>query len=386
MKKALFALLLATVFCFSAAGCSPKDRVGVDSSGLDPFVIGGIGPLTGEGAEYGTSVLQGAQLAVDEINATGGVNGFRLVLNFQDSKGDAQNAVSVYEKLKDNDMKILLGGVFTEETAALAQASAEDGVLIVAPTACGKDALGTGGNLFRVCLDSPRLGTTAANFILDNETVNTSAVLFSDDAFGGEEISAAFVSAFADRDVTTYRYSIASEEDLEQTILRLDRQKYDAVLLALSPELTERFLQKYEGSSRLFSVHPPKNAEENEGIAVISSFFPEEDNKLMKNFFSSYQDLYGQLPDRYAADAYDAVYAMAEAIKRAGIDPENVDYADTNDRLISAMTKIDVDGITGTVSWTADGENNRNASVRILKEGSYVPYPTKNQSDQPQTP
>ena len=83
MKKTLLCLLLAGMLLCSAAGCSPKNHVGVDSSGLDPFVIGGIGPLTGEFAPYGTSVMQGAQLAIDEINATGGVNGFRLVLNFQ---------------------------------------------------------------------------------------------------------------------------------------------------------------------------------------------------------------------------------------------------------------------------------------------------------------
>ena len=377
MKRSFLSLTLTLLFLLtSLTACAPQNHVGVDSSGLDPFVIGGIGPLTSETESYSTSVLQGAQLAVDEINATGGVNGFRLVLNFQDSKGNPETAVNVYEKLKSNGMKVLLGGVFSDETAALAEASEEDGMLIVTPTAGEKILPESTKNLFRVCIDSPRLGTAAAEFVLGNES-DTAAVVYSDDPFGGDEISQAFLSVFAERGATAFRYSVTPDTDLTEIFTELNVKRYDTVFLALSSQDTEDFLAGYDGDSELLSVNPPADPVANDGLAVISSFFNGEDNSVMNNFTESYEAAYHVVPDRYAADAYDAVYAVAEAIKRAGVNPENADNADTNERLVDAMTKIDVNGVTGKISWTANGENNRNPSVRILKDGIYVPYTTE---------
>ncbi|MBO5249058.1 MAG: ABC transporter substrate-binding protein [Clostridia bacterium] len=103
MKK-FFSLCVLLALSLSLGACSGTPFVGIDSSALEPFVIGGIGPLTEEQGAYGRSIFRGAQIAVTEINATGGVNGFRLVLNFQDSKGDPKTAATLYAKLMDNDM------------------------------------------------------------------------------------------------------------------------------------------------------------------------------------------------------------------------------------------------------------------------------------------
>ena len=177
MKKGWISLFLGVAVLLSFAACTPVPNVGVDSSGLDPFVIGGIGPLTEDRAPYGISVKNGAQIAVDEINATGGVNGFRLVLNFQDSKGDPKIVQTVYDKLKNNDMQVLLGGVFSEETEALAPLAGQDGILTVTPTASRPEILGEKGNLFRVCFDDARLA--AAMEILKECAENKQVILFT---------------------------------------------------------------------------------------------------------------------------------------------------------------------------------------------------------------
>ena len=191
MKK-LLALCL-TALMLACTACSATPNLGVDGSDLAPFIIGGIGPLSEDRARYGTSVMQGAQIAVNEINASGGVNGFRLVLNFQDSKGNGKTAVATYDKLMDNDMRVLLGGVFSDETEALLPSLERDGILAITPTASGNDLI-EAKNLFRLGYSNGRVGSIIADFIADRLLGQTVLVVYSDDAFGGSEVQESLVS------------------------------------------------------------------------------------------------------------------------------------------------------------------------------------------------
>lgn len=391
MKKIL-SLWLVLFLTFSLVACSSTPHVGIDSSALDPFVIGGIGPLTEDRGAYGRSVYQGAQIAVEEINATGGVNGFRLVLNFQDSKGDPQTAVTLYDKLVDNGMKVLLGGVFSDETEALMPLATQDGLLTISPTSSRSDVLGTSGNGFRICFSDLRLGTIAANFIADNRLATKVAVLWSDDVFGGKEQAEAFQSTFEDRGGTVESYEMIEEEpvnvptDYSTIINRLQKNPPEMIYLAMSPVESKAFLKAYEwdgalssvkiiGSSGLEGLLERADAPTMlEGMMVATSFVSNDSSPLVQNFVSAYREAYETAPDRYAADGYDAVYAIAEALRKAGITPENVDNDDFNRKMISAMTKITVNGMTGTMSWTTDGETTRPASVKIIQSGKYTAF------------
>lgn len=412
MKKITLLLLSLFLSVGILSACSPSEYVGVDSSGLDPFVIGGIGPLTEEGAAYGLSVKNGAQLAVDEINATGGVNGFRLVLNFQDSKGDPEGAETVYEKLKSNNMKVLLGGVLDEETAALTPLSARDGILTVTPTASGNEILGTEGNVFRICQDNHRLGITAANFVADRKIGTRVLAVTTENSFGGPELTDSFVQTCEERGIEGESIILLENFDddiINQFLSPLAKKPFDLLFLLLSEREATLFLENYtrlfpQSNPTLLMIPPSlpekkgtaekgttssagqENYEDSayvqetqslllkEGTCILSSFFSNEDSPLVQNFISSYQNAYGTTPDRYAADAYDGIYAVAEAIKKAGITPENADYDDTPEKLISAMTRIEVRGVTGTMSWTPDGETSRPTTVRILRDGEYLPF------------
>lgn len=411
MKKITCLLLALFLFASVFTACSPSEYVGVDSSGLDPFVIGGIGPLTEDGATYGLSVKNGAQLAVDEINATGGVNGFRLVLNFQDSTGDPAGAETVYAKLKSNNMKVLLGGVLNEEAAALATLAAEDGMLTVTPTASGNEVLGTGGNVFRICQDNRRLGITAANLVADRKMGSRVLTVSTATSFGGRELMDSFVQTCKERGVEGESILLMEnfdEDVINQLLSPLAEKPFDLLFLLLSESDAELFFREYthlfpqsdptllmippalpekkatagkemtssEGQENYDQSHtlmPSQSLLLREGTCILSSFFSNEDSPLVQNFVTSYKSAYGVTPDRYAADAYDGIYAIAEAIKKAGITPENADYGDTSQKLISAMTRIEVRGVTGTMSWTPDGETSRPASARILRDGEYLP-------------
>ena len=389
MKKLLCLLLLAAVLV-ALVGCNTPPTLGIDSSGLEPFVIGGIGPLTEDRGQYGRSVYQGAQLAVEEINATGGVNGFRLVLNFQDSKGNPETAGTLYNKLTDNSMRVLLGGVFSDETEVLAKKAAEDGLLALTPTASHSLVLAGDDTVFRVCYSDARIGEIAANFVADQRLADRVAVLWSDDYFGGAEQSEAFATTFEGRGgrVSVHEISVdstepaESEPDFSKIFTDFAKNPPSMIYFAASPELILSFLAELPlnedapvkillgscGEALVSRTDVPLL----ESAWVVTPYSAADSSALVQNFISAYQEKYGKTPDRYAADAYDGVYAIAEAMKKAGVTPDTVDNGDFNKKMVSAMTKITVNGVTGAMSWTADGETTRPASVKVIQQGKLV--------------
>ena len=382
MKKRLTLLLAALLSCLLFASCSPKTPIGVDSSGLEPFVIGGIGPLSEEYARYGESVKNGAQQAVDEINATGGVNGFRLVLNFQDSKADPTTAVTVYEKLKTNDMKALLGGVFSEETAELTSLSAEDKILTVIPSAGGEYA--PVGSAFRICPNDKRLSEGAATVLIEQYQAKRPTVLYCDDVFDHAQIAREFLAACQKKNVPATEILLTSDmtdAEREQIFTVLSQGHYDGILLALpDAELSEFFTAFTSETIPLVAVDMPENPEGLREFTLLSTFFPSEENKLIQNFTETYTEAFQTMPDRHAANAYDGVYAIAECIKRSGISPDNVDENDAGEKLIDAMTRIRVQGVTGTLAWTTDGETTRPIALQNYKNGEFVPLGSEENS------
>ena len=153
MKKTfrLFTVALVIFMFATLVGC------GADYS--DKFVIGGIGPTTGTAASYGQSVRDGAQIAVDEINAAGGVNGVELVLLFEDDEALGDKAKSAYETLMDNGMQVLIGAVTSDASIAINSLTAADGILQITPSASAIEAAAN-PNTFRVCFTDPLQGVT----------------------------------------------------------------------------------------------------------------------------------------------------------------------------------------------------------------------------------
>lgn len=387
VKKVLFLLLIAAL-CLSLGACNDVPFVGIDSSSLEPFVIGGIGPLTEEGGEFGASVYQGAQLAVEEINATGGVNGFRLVLNFQDSKGDPKTAETLYNKLMDNDMKVLLEGAASQEVLGLSDFVSRDGLLTLTTVAADSSVLLEKGNRFRVCASDTRMGTLMANFIADQRLAQK-VLLLTDAPFGvKKEQAIAFSDTFLGRGGNLEGYPVTAEDlaDFSNLLRMLDTSPCEVIYLDISPDIALELLDAYGwdgsvsekkiiGNKALEGIlERTKTPNRWEGAFVATSFVPNDESVLVQNFVKSYTDAYKTSPDRYAANGYDAVYAVAEALKKAGITPDNVDRDDFNKKMVSAMTKIAVNGVTGVMSWTTDGETSRPSYIKVVKNGEYTNF------------
>lgn len=204
MKKRFVCMFLALAMLFALAACgnsstpAASDNSSASDGSSDTIKLGGIGALTGGYANYGLSVQHGAQLAVDEINAAGGVNGKQLELNFQDSQGDPESAVSAYGKLMDWGMDVSLGCVMSGETASVVAAAKEDDVLLLTPSGSSDSCLSGNDKAFRICFYDSYQGTAAANYLSEKNLATEVGVLYQSDSDYSTGLYSSFVAECAD--------------------------------------------------------------------------------------------------------------------------------------------------------------------------------------------
>ena len=175
MKKAVSMFLAAALAVGTFAGCGSSADTGsaastesgsTDSAAADGsvFKIGGIGPTTGAAAIYGSAVMNAAQIAVDEINEAGGINGYQVEFKAEDDQNDAEKSVNAYNSLKDWGMQVLMGTVTTTPCIAVADKTAEDGMFEITPSASSTDVI-ENDNVFQACFTDPNQGTASAQYI-----------------------------------------------------------------------------------------------------------------------------------------------------------------------------------------------------------------------------
>ena len=152
------------------AGTAEDAGESADAGSGGTFKIGGIGPVTGAAAVYGQAVKNAAQLAVDEINAAGGINGAMIEFNFQDDEHDAEKAVNAYNTLKDWNMQMLLGTVTSTPCTAVVEKTHEDNLFQLTPSGSAVESIQY-DNAFRVCFSDPNQGTASAQYIGENKLV-----------------------------------------------------------------------------------------------------------------------------------------------------------------------------------------------------------------------
>lgn len=372
------AILLGTL-----GACSPSGE-----KSENELLIGGIGPLTGDYANYGTSVEKGAKIAIEEINAKDGANGFKLVLDFQDSKGVPDSAVTAYGQLMDKGMKVSLGTVLSGEMASVSAAAKNDGILMLSPSASAKDAITGNDAAFRVCFNDPQQGTVSADFIAQNNLAAKVAVFYQSDLDYSAGLYEAFKAECAVKNleiVTTTTYTDTTKTDFSAQISAIKNSGAKLVFMPIYAAEAATFLTQAYGKITdvsyfgcdgmegiLKKISDPKYAE---GVMMLTPFSTDDTAENVKSFVAAFKAKYNnEVPDQFAADGYDAIYAIAEALKQAEVTPENMDEATFNSKMVAAMTKISVNGVTGKMSWTADGESAKEAKVITVKSGVYTMF------------
>ncbi|MBE6967169.1 MAG: amino acid ABC transporter substrate-binding protein [Ruminococcaceae bacterium] len=371
MKKILCMMLaLVMMACMVACGGAQGDNSD------DVIKIGGIGPLTGSYANYGTSVRNGAKIAVDEINAAGGIDGKQIELLFEDSQTDPESAVSAYGKLMDDGMDVSLGGVFSGETASITAAAVADDVLLLTPSGSADKAIEGNDKAFRVCFYDSYQGAAAANYIKDNEMATEVGVLYESDYDYSVGLYEAFVAECEKLDlsiVETQTFTTTTATDFSTQIDALVASGVKLVFMPIYAEEASTFLTQAKGKFAsdvyffgadgldgiLGKVEQDPSIADN--VLMLTPFAADSEEANVKAFVEAYKKAYNATPDQFAADGYDAIYIIKAAIEAAG--------STSGEELAKTMTTLEYTGVTGSMTWGADGNTVKNASAILYKDG-----------------
>jgi branched-chain amino acid transport system substrate-binding protein len=379
MKKRIFSLLLVfSLLMLSLAACGKKE-------GKEKFYIGGIGPLTEGAAVYGTHVNWGAQIAVDEINAAGGIGGKLIEFKFEDDVHNPEKAVNAYNSLKDWGMQLLMGTVTTKPCIAVAKETYEDNMFQLTPSGSSPDCI-VYDNAFQVCFADPNQGSASAKYIGDNSLASKIAVIYNSsdsyssgiyETFVKEAESQAFeivaAEAFTDDNKTDFSVQLQKAKDSGAELVFLPIYAQEASLL-LAQAASRDFAPIFFGCDGLDGILTIENFDTSlaEGIMLLTPFAADATDERTKNFVKKFTDAHKDTPNQFAADAYDAIYIIKAAIEKAGVTTD-MSVSDMCDKIAKAMTEISVDGLTGAgMTWEATGEVNKAPMAVVITNGVYV--------------
>lgn len=409
MKKLVSLLMVAALSASMLTGCgSSNDAAGSSDAATDAATdattdaaaegtenaaggtlkIGSIGPLTGSAAVYGTAVANAAQLAVDEVNAAGGVNGVQLELNFQDDECDAEKSVNAYNTLKDWGMQMLVGTTTTAPCIAVAGKTASDNVFQITPSASSPDVLSSGnGNVFQVCFTDPNQGIASAQYIAENKLPTKIGIIYdSSDVYssGIEEkfeaeaktqgLNIVSKAAFTADSKTDFGTQLQKAKDAGADLLFLPIYYQEASIILKQAD-TMGYKPKFFGVDGMDGILTVENFDTKlaEDVMLLTPFAADAKDKTVQNFVKTYKEKYEDTPNQFAADSYDAVYALKAAIEESKATTD-MSASDMCDALKGAMTKIKMQGLTGGkdgLTWNESGEVTKSPKAVIIKNGAY---------------
>lgn len=382
MKKTI-GLVLAGAMVLSLAACGQGNGGSAQDDGTT-FRIGGIGPLTGNNAIYGNAVMNGAQMAVDEINADGGINGVQLEFDFQDDESDAERAVNAYNQLKDWGMDMLVGTTTSSPCEAVVARSNEDNMFQITPSATSVNSIQY-ENAFRMCFSDPSQGTASADYIAENGLASKIGIIYDSSDTYSSGIASAFESeaqakgleivskeAFTGESNTDFSVQLQKAKDAGAELLFLPIY-YTQTALILAQADTIGFEPLIFGSDGFDGILDVDNFDKSlaEGVMFLTPFSTNSTDELTQNFVQKYEEQFGGTPNQFAADAYDSVYVIKQAAEQAGLTAD-MSASEMWDALKTAMTEISFTGLTGKdIQWGADGEPQKAPIVVQVENGEY---------------
>lgn len=397
MKKILALVLVAAMLVLGLAACgSAKTDDGSDAAGA--IKIGGTGPLTGGAAIYGTAVKNGAQIAVDEINALGGL---QFELRYEDDVHDPEKAVTAYNTLKDWGMQISLGSVTSKPAVATSAEAANDNIFYLTPSASSTDVIGgvanplTGtveidrkANIFQLCFVDPNQGAASANYIAEKELGTKVAVIYKNDdvystgvynSFKTEaeklSIDVVSVTTFTDDTSTDFSVQIAEAKKAGADLVFLPMY-YEAASQILIQADAAGYAPTWFGVDGMDGILTLDGFDTKlaEGVILLTPFNADSKDETTVKFVATYKEKYGEVPNQFAADAYDSVWAIYNAIKDEDVSAKT-SASDFCDLLMEKFTSEDFsyDGITGDgMTWDDTGAVAKAPKGMVIKDGAYV--------------
>ncbi len=390
MKK-FFAMMMAMVMMLGClAGCGgggeAEGSEGGESSGEAVVKIGGIGPLTGGAATYGIATKNGAQIAVDEINALGGI---QFELNFQDDEADGEKGVNAYNNLKDWGMHVLYGCTTTGSCVAVAGETYSDRYFQLTPSASSTDVTAGKDNVFQVCFTDPNQGVTAADFVKALGTASKVGVLYNN----GDAYSTGIAVAFAEHAAEIGLEVVATVTFPDDTNTDFSAQLnecksagvellfmpiyYTPASLVLAQAKAMGYAPQFFGGDGMDGILGMDGFDASlaEGLMLMTPFNATATDERTVKFVETYTAQYGtETLNQFAADGYDCIYAIYEAWQAAGCDTA-MDPSEICEAMIAQFTSSSfaVDGLTGSgMTWGTNGEVAKDPMVVKVENGAYV--------------
>ena len=393
MKKKLLCMALAAAMALGLCACGSDDGGTTDASTDDgttstatgaAFKIGGTGPLTGDAAIYGMAAKNGAQLAVDEINALGGDIQFEL--RYEDDVNDPEKAVNAYNTLKDWGMQLSLGSVTSKPCEATAAENYSDRIFALTPSASTVAVTADKDNVFQMCFVDPNQGTASAQYIAEQKLGTKIAVIWKNDDVYSTGIHDKFVAEAKTKGlqvVSDNTFTDASANDFSVQLNDAKSKGADLVFLPMyyqpaSLILTQANAMGYapkffgvDGMDGILTMEgfDPKLAE---GVMLLTPFNADATDEKTTSFVKKYKEQFGETPNQFAADAYDCVYAYKQALENAGATPD-MSAEDLCDKMIEQFTSMTFDGLTGEgMTWDETGAVSKSPKGMVIKNGAYV--------------
>ena len=385
------ALALTLALCLSLfAACGAGASAGADyTSENTEFVIGVSGPLTGAAAVYGVAVANSAQMAVDEINAAGGLNGIKFKLVAVDDTHDATKIAANYSSLLESGMQLSLGTVTTAPGLEFTNLSAEDNVFFLTPSASGDD-IPANDNGYQMCFADGNQGKVAAEFVNANFAGKTIGVFYKSDENYSKGIFDQF-KANLDASVTTVEtsFSDANATDFSTQLDTLKDCEFIFMPIYYTPAAV--FMTQANGilkdNAVFYGCDGFDGLESADGfdinavpqkITMLSHFNSKATEGVAKEYIDKYVAAYGaDTLNQFGASAYDCIYALVGAMEQAIAAGKEIPVTISASDLCEILKEqfnggyTYENGATGaSIKWEATGYVNKEAIQYVIKEAN----------------
>lgn len=395
MKKVIALVMAVMMVMGLMAGCgsapaastqAPAQAGNEAPAEAASFSFGGVGPITGDAAIYGQAVMNGCQIAVDEINAAGGVNGARIQFKFEDDVNDGETAVNAYNSLMDWGMQVLVGPVTTGSAISVSAKVYEERVFALTPSASSPDVTAGKDNMFQLCFTDPNQGSGSAVYMGTNMAGAKVAVIYRNDDAYSQGIRDTFVTEAPNQGIEvvyegTFTKDTATDFSVQLTAAQSAGADtvflpiyYQPASVILAQAKAMGYAPTFFGVDGMDGILTLENFDTSlaEGVMVLTPFSADAQDEKTQSFVAEYQTRHGETPNQFAADGYDCVYALKAALESAGCTPD-MSAEEICQALVEQFPAMSFDGVTGTgMTWGTNGEVSKLPVAVVIKDGVYV--------------
>ena len=354
-------------------------------AGTGTVKIGMSGPLTGGASAYGLAVKAGMEVAVEEINAKGGL---QIEFNAQDDEADGEKAVSAYNVLKDWGMQVMAGQVTTGAALRVAGETVEDNMFNLTPSASAETLALTGDNIFQMCFTDPNQGASAAELVSTKFAGSKVGIIYdssddySDGLYKGFSEKAAELGVEV---VATTSFTADNKADLSTQVTQCKDAGADLVFLPIYYTEASQILSyankigyapKFFGCDGMDGILTVEGFDTAlaEGLVLMTPFDANASDEATQSFVARFKEkMDGLVPNQFAADGYDVIYAIYNGLTNAGATgSESAEELCT--MLKEQFATMTVDGLTGTgMHWDANGMISKAPAAVVIENGVYAP-------------